>query len=82
MRLRGFGDGTEGDTVPLAQGRLCDAETGISGWNFPYGTTGIVSLGNDEFLISCDRGNSRDGYGSNIRLFRFRETYPEGWRLL
>lgn len=58
-----------GYVVPLAQAGLEDGATGIRGWRFRYGATGLCSLGEGYFYISHDYRNA-EGQGSVIRLYR------------
>ena len=62
----------KGNVVPLAQGGLQDAKTGISGWNFPYGSTGMHSFGNGYFYISENK-SGKDGESTVLRLYRRTE---------
>ena len=56
--------------LPLASGALQDAETGISGYDFPYGSCGMISLGNGNFYFS--RPFEEHGrYGTSIGLYHF-----------
>src|SRR5699024_3753252 len=43
------------DTLPLLQAGLTDSNTGIRGWNFKWGATGLCSLGEGLFYISHNR---------------------------
>ena len=61
-----------GNVVPLAQGGLQDSNTGISGWNFPYGSTGMHSFGNGYFYISENK-SGKDGESTVLRLYRRTE---------
>lgn len=54
--------------VPLADAGLRDMATGIRGWHFPYGSTGLFSLGMGYFYISHNYRNDQ-GQGSVIRLY-------------
>ena len=47
-------------SLSLLQAGLRDAETGISGWNFKWGSTGLFPLGNGFFYISHN-GRTTDG---------------------
>ena len=47
-----------------------DAKSGIYGYNFPYGATGIISLGDGYFYFSQNYKND-DGFGSYITLYRY-----------
>lgn len=51
-RLKGFDDKTIGFTLSLKKSGLYDAKTGIYGWHFPKGSTGLCSLGDGLFYIS------------------------------
>lgn len=67
--LEGVPYARRGYVVPLAQAGLQDGATGIRGWRFGYGATGLCSLGDGYFYISHDYRNA-DGQGSVIRLYR------------
>lgn len=60
----------KGLVVPLKQAGLKDEKTGIRGWNFPVGSTGMASLGDGYFYFSHNY-NSEAGQGSKIRLYRY-----------
>ena len=47
-------------SLSLLQAGLRDAETGIRGWNFKWGSTGIFPLGDDFFYISHNE-KTKDG---------------------
>lgn len=49
--LSGF-DGEEGPVLSAAEKGLCHAPTGVRGYFFPWGTTGMHALGNGLFYIS------------------------------
>ena len=49
---------------------LTDEKTGISGIDFPYGSTGTLSLGGGLFYFSRPFKNE-DGWGTDIGLYRF-----------
>ncbi len=76
--LRGFGDGTRGDVVPLFRGGLYDAASEVFGWTFPRGSTGMIALGGGLFCFSFDR-RSEAGYGSDIRLYKWTGLSPDGF---
>lgn len=77
-RLAGFGDGTEGDTAPLWRAGLYDAESGVFGWNFRYGSTGMIALGGGEFYFSREERRG-DEFASEIVLYRFTGETPDGF---
>ncbi len=60
----------KGLVVPLKAAGREDRATGIRGWNFEAGTTGLCSLGGGYFYISHNYRNE-NGQGSEIRLYRF-----------
>lgn len=63
-----------GDTLALAEIGIKDDKTGIYGIEFPYGATGIISLGGGDFYFSEDFHND-DGWGSVISLYKFNGKY-------
>lgn len=63
--------------IPLAEGGLRDNATGISGWNFAYGSTGMHALGNGYFYFS-ENYASKDGQSTTLRLYR-RTSSPQGF---
>lgn len=60
----------KGLVVPLKQAGLQDAKTGIRGWMWGVGSTGMASLGDGYFYFSHNY-NSEAGQGSKIRLYRY-----------
>lgn len=60
----------KGFVVPLKSEGLEDESTGIRGWNFGVGATGVCSLGEGYFYFSHNYRNS-EGQGSDIRLYRY-----------
>ena len=74
VRMPLCGVGEEGDVIVLASCGKRKTEGGIPGSDFPYGSTGIVSLGGGMFFFSVP---FRDETGEccQIRRYRFhRET--------
>lgn len=57
--------------LPLSEAGVEHTPSGIRGWNFPYGSTGICSVGGGYFYISHNYRNAQ-GQGSSIRLYRWR----------
>ena len=71
--LRGR-DSEEGLCFTLAEGCIRDENTGIPGTTYPYGNTGIASLGADcdgtaYYYVSYD-GHCDEGHFTNVRLCR------------
>lgn len=58
-------------------GGLRDASTGVSGWNFPFGSTGLHALGAGYFYVS-ENGHESGGDNTVVRLYR-RTTEKEGF---
>jgi len=56
--------------LSLVDSGLKDASTGISGWYFNYGSTGIAPLGEGLFYISHNK-KSKDG-GQETTLYKYR----------
>ena len=58
--------------LPLAEVGQKDEKSGITGWHFPYGSTGMIALGDGCFYFSQDFGNGKDKpFGTNVALYRF-----------
>ena len=57
----------------IKKGGLTDFATGITGYNFPHGTTGLCALGNGKYYISEDK-KDENGWSSTVRLYEFDET--------
>ena len=68
--LRGVPYIKKGLVVPLKQTGMKDAATGISGWMWGVGSTGMASLGEGYFYFSHNY-NSEQGQGSTIRMYRY-----------
>ena len=49
--------------------------SGIYGWHFPYGATGLYSFGNGEWLIS-ENQNTADGQCAYIRKYIWDAIHP------
>lgn len=64
-------------TRQMLLGGLHDSATGISGWNFPFGSTGLHALGAGYFYIS-ENGHESGGDNTIVRLYR-RTTEKEGF---
>ena len=50
-------------------GGLTHAASGVSGWNFGVGSTGLAELGGGLYYISHNY-KVKEGQGSTIRLYR------------
>ena len=60
----------KGSVVPLKESGMKDEKTGLRGWMFPVGSTGMTSLGEGYFYFSHNY-NSEQGQGSTIRMYRY-----------
>lgn len=68
-RLKGFDNKTTGLVLSLRKSGLHDAATGIYGWHFPLGSTGLCSLGDGLFYIS--HNTSKPEQSSTLHLYRW-----------
>ena len=68
-------NGARGMTLFLREEGLCG--NGIYGYRFPYGSTGMIALGDGRFYFSEDHSKKGE-YSSDIRLYRYtgREDGP------
>ena len=72
QKIQSDNDTIEVKTLSLLEAGLKDKDTGIRGWNFRWGATGLESLGNDLFYISHNK-RSDDGQQSTT-LYKYRWT--------
>lgn len=56
--------------LSLSPDGLYDSETGVYGWRFKYGSTGLCSLGDGWWIIS-ENGKNTDGQYCNAVLYRW-----------
>ena len=61
--------------LTLKKQGLYDEKSGIYGWNFPYGTTGLFSFGDGNYLISHET-STPEGQCSYIHYYKWNETTP------
>ena len=59
----------------LKQTGLYDEESGISGWHFPYGSTGLYSFGDGNWLISHNQ-STPEGQCSYIHHYIWNDLQP------
>ena len=52
-----------------------DETSGIYGWNFPYGATGLYSFGDGNWLI-CHENSTQEGQCGYIYQYKWNETHP------
>ena len=75
--LRGF-DGEQGLVVPLWQAGCHHEASGVWGWEYPYGSTGMIALGGGKWLFSHNK-KTEAGHESDIIPARFTGIAPDGW---
>ena len=65
----------EGDLLTLAEMGETDAKTGVRGWQFKYGATGMHSCGDGYWYISHD-GRNEEGWYTNVKLYKWDGEKP------
>lgn len=78
-QLTGFDKKEKGKVLPLKQSGILDEATGIRGWNFKYGSTGLCSIGDGLFYIS--HNSSRPEQSTTIRLYEWTGENDNPFRL-
>lgn len=73
--LRGHPQGVEGDVVSLWQAGAYDAASGVYGWDYAYGQTGLFAFGNGRYYVSYD-GKDENGWYTRVRLCRWDGKQP------
>jgi len=68
--LKGL-NGERGMLLSLKKEGLEDKGSGIFGYDFPHGSTGIHSVGDGSFYISQPLKPRENVYGTNIRLYEY-----------
>ena len=68
----------KGLVVPLKAEGLQDATTGIRGWMWGVGSTGMAALGGGYYYFSHNY-NSEQGQGSTIRMYRYTDREDEAF---
>ena len=68
----------KGFVVPLKAEGLKDATTGIRGWMWGAGSTGMAALGGGYYYFSHNY-NSEQGQGSTIRMYRYTDLKDEAF---
>ena len=68
----------KGLVVPLKAEGLKDATTGIRGWMWGVGSTGMAALGGGYYYFSHNY-NSEQGQGSTIRMYRYTGLKDEAF---
>jgi hypothetical protein len=68
----------KGLVVPLKAEGLKDETTGIRGWMWGVGSTGMAALGGGYYYFSHNY-NSEQGQGSTIRMYRYTDLKDEAF---
>lgn len=69
MQLKGFDRKEMQKTLALYPQGLYDKNSGIYGWNFPWGATGLCPLGNGYFYISHE--SDKPEQSSTVHLYQW-----------
>ena len=75
--LKGFDNGEKGKILTPAKAGIHDAESGIYGWEHPWGTTGIHSLNNGYFYISQNGLSPDKRHYCRLQLYRWTGKTPD-----
>lgn len=68
-QLKGFDNKIKGKVLSLKNEGLLDQATGVRGWDFKYGSTGICSIGDGLFYIS--HNSKKPEQSSTLHLYRW-----------
>lgn len=69
--LSGIDNAEQGKVLSLAKAGMHDEKTGLYGWRFQWGATGISSLGNGYFYISENGTTRNKKQYCNLQLYRW-----------
>lgn len=69
--LKGFDNNGKGKVLQLAKAGMHDEKSGIYGWHYQWGATGIFSLGNGYFYISQNGMTENKKQYCNLQLYRW-----------
>lgn len=72
-KLKGLPE--EGYQLTLKKGPVGNA-SGVSGWRFPYGSTGLYSFGDGRYYLSHD-GHNDEGHFTDVYLYKFKSESDE-----
>ena len=63
------------ETLQLSRKGVYHQKTGVYGWHFPLGSTGLFSFGNGDWLI-CRHFRTEEGQCGEIELYEWDEITP------
>ena len=69
--LKGFGNVEKGNVLQLAAAGSYDKKSGVYGWDYPWGSTGMHALGNGYFYIAQNGVTKSKKQYCNLRLYRW-----------
>ncbi|MBZ4188141.1 hypothetical protein [Niabella beijingensis] len=69
--LKGFDNGEKGNVLQLAAAGKYDEKSGVRGWDYEWGATGMHSLGNGYFYISRNGVTKNKKQYCDLRLYRW-----------
>lgn len=69
--LKGFDSTENGNVLQLANAGMHDTKSGIYGWQYPWGATGMYSVGNGYFYISQNGVAENKKQYCNLLLYRW-----------
>lgn len=69
--LKGFEGGAKGRVLQLAPAGMYDQKSGVHGWYYPWGATGMHALGNGYFYISQNGVTKSKKQYCDLRLYRW-----------
>ena len=69
------GAAPNGNRLTLRKGGLFHESSGVYGWEFPYGSTGLIALGDGYYYVSHE--GREDGHqNTHVRLYRWDGEHP------
>ncbi|MCF0197324.1 MAG: hypothetical protein HUK03_08900 [Bacteroidaceae bacterium] len=77
--LEGVEPRTQGRVLPLVEAGLHDVASGVWGWHFPYGATGMAPLGGGYYYLSHNGRDEATGREYTY-LYLYRWSEGEGMR--
>ena len=75
-QLRGFPEGVTGETLSLLPAGQYDEKSGVWGWDFPRGDTGLFALDNGYYYISHNGIAPEKESFTRVRLYRWTGNAP------
>ena len=75
-QLRGFPEGVTGEMLSLLPQGLYDKASGVYGWDFPRGTTGLFALDDGYYYISHHGHDEEKGQFTHVCLYRWTGKTP------